>query len=94
MRPKDLYKDGLQRARFLPAIELIEKNTEVLAVRGRADYRLRQLTQAGTYVKSGAADSRQRLERAFRRAGGSGSRRRRTKQRRAEPSRSKAARFP
>ena len=64
-RPKDLYKEGLQRARFLPAIALIEKNTEVLAMRGRVDYRLRRLTQAGTYVKSGAADARQRLERLF-----------------------------
>jgi cell division protein ZapE len=64
-RPKDLYREGLQRARFLPAIALIEKNTEVLAMRGRVDYRLRRLTQAGTYVKSGAADSRQWLERLF-----------------------------
>jgi cell division protein ZapE len=64
-RPKDLYKEGLQRARFLPAIGLIEMNTEVLAMRGRVDYRLRRLTQAGTYVKSGAADTRQRLERLF-----------------------------
>jgi cell division protein ZapE len=64
-RPKDLYKEGLQRERFLPAIALIEKHTDVLAMRGRVDYRLRRLTQAGTYVKSGAADSRQRLERLF-----------------------------
>ncbi len=64
-RPKDLYKDGLQRARFLPAIGLIEKHTEVMAMKGRVDYRLRRLTQAGTYVKSGAADALQRLQRLF-----------------------------
>lgn len=64
-RPKDLYKDGLQRARFLPAIALIEKNTEVLAMKGRVDYRLRRLTQAGTYVKSGSPDALQRLQRLF-----------------------------
>ncbi len=64
-RPKDLYRDGLQRARFLPAIGLIEKNTEVMAMKGRIDYRLRRLTQAGTYVKSGAPDAQQRLQRLF-----------------------------
>lgn len=64
-RPKDLYKDGLQRARFLPAIGLIEKNTEVMAMKGRVDYRLRRLTEAGTYVKSSAPDAQQRLQRLF-----------------------------
>jgi len=50
--PKDLYKEGLQRARFLPAIKLLEEHTRVLAVDGGTDYRLRQLTQAGTYIDS------------------------------------------
>src|SRR4029079_12859523 len=38
--PKDLYKDGLQRERFLPAIKLLEDNARVLAVDGGTDYRL------------------------------------------------------
>ncbi len=63
--PKDLYKEGLQRARFLRAIELLEKNTTVLAVDGGTDYRLRQLTQAGTYLQSDASDTQQRLEALF-----------------------------
>ena len=63
--PGDLYKEGLQRARFLPAIELLEKNTTVLAVDGGTDYRLRQLTQAGTYLQSNAPDTQQRLEALF-----------------------------
>lgn len=63
--PRDLYKNGLQRARFLPAIELIERHTRVLAVDGGVDYRLRQLTQAGTYLDSGAADTPARLAALF-----------------------------
>jgi cell division protein ZapE len=63
--PKDLYKEGLQRARFLPAIALLEQNTRVLAVDGGTDYRLRQLTQAGTYLQSNAPDTSHRLEALF-----------------------------
>lgn len=64
--PRDLYKNGLQRQRFIPAIELLEKQTRVLAVDGATDYRLRQLTHAGTYLSSGAADTPQRLAALFR----------------------------
>lgn len=63
--PRDLYKDGLQRARFLPAIELLERHTEIVTLDGPTDYRLRQLTQAGTYLSSEAADTPQRLEALF-----------------------------
>jgi cell division protein ZapE len=63
--PTGLYKDGLQRQRFLPAIDLIERQVEVLNVDGSTDYRLRQLTQAGTYLLSTAPDTQQRLEALF-----------------------------
>src|SRR5262249_22515797 len=62
---KDLYKDGLQRARFLPAIELIKSNTDVVHVTGVVDYRLRRLAQAGTYLLSTAADTPERLSALF-----------------------------
>lgn len=47
--PDGLYKDGLQRARFLPAIELVKAHTDVVNVDGGVDYRLRTLEQAELY---------------------------------------------
>jgi cell division protein ZapE len=63
--PRDQYRDGLQRQRFLPAIELLEHHTEVLQLAGGTDYRLRQLTQAGIYLPLGAANTTPRLEALF-----------------------------
>jgi cell division protein ZapE len=64
--PQELYRDGLQRQRFLPAIDLLERNMEVLAVDGGVDYRLRYLTQAGIYLEAGAPQTQERLEALFR----------------------------
>ncbi|MEO0442114.1 MAG: cell division protein ZapE [Pseudomonadota bacterium] len=47
--PDGLYQDGLQRARFLPAIALLNEHTEVVNVDGGTDYRLRTLEQAELY---------------------------------------------
>jgi cell division protein ZapE len=47
--PSDLYKDGLQRARFLPAIALIETSCVVVHLDSPQDYRLRALTQSPVY---------------------------------------------
>ncbi|WP_299977186.1 cell division protein ZapE [uncultured Pseudoteredinibacter sp.] len=44
--PDGLYKDGLQRARFLPAIAMLNEHTLVVNVDGGVDYRLRALEQA------------------------------------------------
>ncbi len=44
--PDGLYADGLQRAKFLPAIELIKKNTRVIELSGNTDFRLRILEQS------------------------------------------------
>jgi len=63
--PGELYRDGLQRQRFLPAIRLLERHLEVLRVDGGIDHRLRHLTQAGTYLPAGAPDTAARLAALF-----------------------------
>lgn len=47
--PEDLYKNGLQRARFLPAIALLKKHCVVVNVDSGVDYRLRGLESAEIY---------------------------------------------
>ena len=48
--PSGLYKDGLQRQRFLPAIELLEQHTRVVNSEGEMDYRMRTLEGADVYL--------------------------------------------
>ncbi|ART80824.1 cell division protein ZapE [Oceanisphaera avium] len=47
--PDDLYRHGLQRSRFLPAIALIKQHCAVFNVDSGVDYRLRTLQQANLY---------------------------------------------
>jgi cell division protein ZapE len=63
--PGDLYRDGLQRQRFLPAIAAIEANTTVLGIDGERDYRLRLLESASMYVSPADAAAETKLERFF-----------------------------
>jgi cell division protein ZapE len=63
--PHDLYKDGLQRQRFLPAIDLIQSHVDVVHLDGPVDYRLRQLEQAPTYLDSGRTDTAEQLKERF-----------------------------
>jgi len=70
--PAQLYRDGLQRQRFEPAIALLEAHTQVLEVAGATDYRLRQLTHAGTYLLSDTPGVEHQLRQLFDELGGTG----------------------
>ncbi len=48
--PDDLYANGLQRSRFLPAIAAIKQHCDVINVDAGIDYRLRTLTQAHLWL--------------------------------------------
>jgi cell division protein ZapE len=63
--PDDLYKDGLQRARFVPAIRLLKEHTQVIHMDGGADYRLRLLERAHTWFDTRATASTAELEKLF-----------------------------
>ncbi|MGP4715171.1 cell division protein ZapE [Psychrobacter sp. T6-6] len=49
IEPAGLYKDGLHRDRFLPAIAEVESHTKVMNIDSGIDYRLRVLQQAELY---------------------------------------------
>ncbi|MBZ9612228.1 cell division protein ZapE [Rheinheimera maricola] len=49
IEPDGLYRNGLQRARFLPAIALIKQHTQIINVDSGIDYRLRTLEKAEIY---------------------------------------------
>jgi len=47
--PDELYRHGLQRGRFLPAIELLKTHTQVFGLIGGEDFRLQHLQHSGVY---------------------------------------------
>ena len=47
--PEDLYRNGLQRQRFLPTIKLIQQHCQIINVDGGNDYRMRTLNAAEIY---------------------------------------------
>ncbi|MFC4529024.1 AFG1 family ATPase [Dyella halodurans] len=63
--PANLYKDGLQRARFLPAIALIEQHCRVVQMISSHDWRLRALSQAPVYHTPPGQEAERALARIF-----------------------------
>ena len=71
-RPADLYRGGLQRERFLPAIGLLERCCEVLNVDGGCDYRLRALEREPLYLHPLGPSGEAALGRLFHELAGGG----------------------
>lgn len=63
--PDELYRNGLQRARFLPAIVMIKQHCDVMNVDAGIDYRLRTLTSAHLWKAPLGAETTQEMERMF-----------------------------
>ncbi|WP_375289456.1 cell division protein ZapE [Qipengyuania sp.] len=65
--PRDLYKDGLNRSLFLPFIDLVEAELDVLSLNGPTDYRLDRLGDLDSWhVPLGDAATEQVREAFFR----------------------------
>ncbi|EKD72458.1 MAG: hypothetical protein ACD_45C00671G0001 [uncultured bacterium] len=63
--PDDLYKEGLQRQSFLPAIDLLKHYTQVIHIPTTIDYRLRHLKQAGVFYTPNDALAHELMEKSF-----------------------------
>ena len=64
-KPDDLYPNGLQRARFLPAIALLNAELEVLEIGGQCDHRRRILESIPVYHAPLTHAAEHALARAF-----------------------------
>lgn len=60
--PDELYRNGLQRARFLPAIDAIKQHCDIMNVDAGVDYRLRTLTQAHLWLSPLNEETQQRMD--------------------------------
>ncbi len=63
--PRDLYKDGLQRERFLPFIDIIMARLDLLALGVGTDYRLARIRGLQVYYTPVGAAARNRLDEIF-----------------------------
>jgi len=63
--PRDLYKDGLNRSLFLPFIDLIESELDVVTLDGPVDYRLDRLGGIETWHTPLGDESTAQVREAF-----------------------------
>jgi len=71
--PSELYKDGLNRALFLPFIAMIEQHMEVVELKARTDFRLEKLAGQKVWYMPADDDATAALDDAWRRLVGSSS---------------------
>lgn len=60
--PDELYRNGLQRTRFLPAIDAIKQHCDIMNVDAGVDYRLRTLTQAHLWLSPLNNETQQQMD--------------------------------
>ncbi len=63
--PEDLYKDGLNRELFLPFIELIKEQLDILHLSGGTDYRLDRLSKSDVYFSPLDKDADLKMDETF-----------------------------
>ena len=69
-KPSDLYRNGLNRQLFLPFVDLIEDNMDVLELVSAKDYRLEKLAGQPLYFTPAGAAARAELDRVWLRLSG------------------------
>jgi cell division protein ZapE len=69
--PRELYRDGLNRALFLPFIAMLEKHMEVIALTARTDFRLEKLAGQKVWHVPADDEAAAALDRGWRRLVGS-----------------------
>jgi cell division protein ZapE len=70
LAPNELYKDGLNRALFLPFVALLQQHCEVVRLDARVDFRLEKLTGVPTWYVPPDAEADAALDEAWRRLAG------------------------
>jgi cell division protein ZapE len=63
--PDNLYKDGLNRALFLPFLDLLRQHMEVVRLEARTDFRLEKLRDSSVYCVPADDRARAALQQAF-----------------------------
>ncbi|MCB1545062.1 MAG: AFG1 family ATPase, partial [Rhodoblastus sp.] len=66
VEPGDLYRDGLNRALFLPFIDMIRQRMEVTKLEARTDFRLEKLSGSDVWFTPLGDESTNRLQGLFR----------------------------
>lgn len=70
VEPSRLYEGGLNRALFLPFLELLTRKVDVARLDARTDFRLEKLGGAAVYHQPNGPEARAALDLAFRRLTG------------------------
>ncbi|MGO4447939.1 cell division protein ZapE [Phyllobacterium sp. TAF24] len=65
VEPDNLYRDGLNRQLFLPFIDLLKTNVDVINLDARTDYRLEKLNRMPVYLSPLSEDTTRKMDDAW-----------------------------